>query len=130
MNPELQAELRSELIRTLLQIALQDLVAIVRHAVDMNSTPSGTPTLTFEGPAIALERFDRLGGFDALCLELWRSSPSVDAVLQSRTASDGIGQVAKPALSGMEGAGPPDTSVAVGNGRHRSAGAWPAGRTA
>jgi hypothetical protein len=128
VNPELEAELRSELVRTLLHIALQDLVAIVRHAVDMNTTPSGTPTLTFEGPATALERFDRLGGFDALCLELWRSSPLLGAVLRNRTASDGIGLLDRRQRSSAEAKAGPQPSIPDGIGRDRTVGSMPAGR--
>lgn len=130
MNPEVQAELRSELIRTLLQIALQDLVAIVRRAVAMNTTPGGQPTSSFAGPAAALERFDRLGGFDALCLELWRSSPFFGALLRNRTAQARIGQGIEPGPSGGDGAEPSDRSVAVGIGWHRTAAARRAARTA
>lgn len=126
MNPELQAELQSELVRTLLQIALQDLVAIVRHAVAMNTMPGGQPTPSFDGPAAALERFDRLGGFEALCLELWRRSPVLDAVVRDRSGWDGIGQVAEVPPSRTSAQAQPDVSALVGIGRDRTGGRRPA----
>lgn len=90
-------ELRSELVRTLLQLALEDLVAIVQRAVHRNTTPGGQAAAGFEDPAAALARFDRLGGFDALSLELWQTSPALGPVLRDRPGKAGIGQLAEAA---------------------------------
>lgn len=58
--------------RILLELAIADLVALVRPTVDRNRRGDGSASPAFEALATALDRFDRLGGSEALTLELTR----------------------------------------------------------
>lgn len=58
--------------RTLLELALQEIVGVARASLDRNRTGDGHPGAVYQELADALDRFDRLGGFEALRLDLWR----------------------------------------------------------
>lgn len=75
--------------RALLELALQDLVAFVREVVERNSYGDGRPAAPVAPMATALERFERLGGFDALRLALWSSE--LDEAAAERRVAAGCG---------------------------------------
>lgn len=58
--------------RVLRELAIGDIVAIVRRSLDRNRHGDGTPSPAYSELATALARLDRLGGLEALTLDLWR----------------------------------------------------------
>jgi hypothetical protein len=58
--------------RALLGLALEDMVFLLRTSLDRNRTGAGHPSAVYQELADALDRFDRLGGFEELTLDLWR----------------------------------------------------------
>jgi hypothetical protein len=56
--------------RILLELAIADLVALVRPVVERNRRGTGTPSPAVAALALALDRFDRLGGDETLSREL------------------------------------------------------------
>lgn len=58
--------------RTLLELAVKDLVGFVRETVECNTSPGGRPAAAVEPLARALARFDELGGQRQLSYELSR----------------------------------------------------------
>jgi hypothetical protein len=61
--------------RILLELAIGDLVQLVRPTVDRNRRGDGTPSPAFEALALALDRFDRAGGLETLTIELSYATP-------------------------------------------------------
>ncbi len=74
----------------LLELALADLVGYLREAVDRNRRGDGRPAVGFEEVATALARFDHLGGFEELTLDLGQDA--FGAIAANRPAA-GSGRV-------------------------------------
>jgi len=73
-RPALARTMNRATRRALLELALQEMVSVVRASLDRNRTGDGHPGAVYQELAEALDRFDRLGGFEALRLDLWRDA--------------------------------------------------------
>ena len=90
----------------LLELAVGDLVRLLRPTVDRNRRGDGTPSAAFDELTTALDRFDRAGGLETLSYALF-----LDEAADAPQAGDSAG------IGGLRPASAPIVAAAVPSDR-------------
>ena len=107
----------------LLELAIGDLVRLLRPTVDRNQRGDGTPSAAFDELTTALDRFDRAGGQETLFWALFLDQAADAPQAGDSAGSGGLRSASAPVLPGGDSAG-------IGGLRSASAPVLPGGDSA